>query len=283
MVQTIRNVAELRALIKRWRAENKTIGFVPTMGALHEGHMTLMRAARQQCDHVVASIFVNPLQFGEGEDFEKYPRQEEADLAKLADEQVDAVYLPTPHVIYPNGYALMVQVNKWSDILCAVHRPRHFEGVATVVLKLLQQVTPDKAFFGEKDYQQLMVIKLMAAEFYLPVQIIGVPTSRGADGLALSSRNAYLNEQQRRTAPALYETLMRVATKAKGGRNPVYYLIKEAKRLLLSQGFSKVDYLEMRDANTLEEVTNTVVRPSRLLAAVYLGDTRLIDNIEVLP
>lgn len=283
MAQIARNVAELRALIKRWRSENKTIGFVPTMGALHEGHMTLIRAARRQCDHVVVSIFVNPLQFGEGEDFEKYPRQEESDLALLAEEQVGAVYLPTQHAIYPNGYAVMVQVNKWSDILCAVHRPRHFEGVATVVLKLLLQVVPDKAFFGEKDYQQLMIIRLMAAEFHLPVQIIGVPTARGADGLALSSRNAYLNEQERRTAPILYETLMRIASKAKGGRNPVYYLIKEAKRLLLSQGFSKVDYLEMRDAATLDEVTNTVIKPSRLLAAVYLGNTRLIDNIEVLP
>lgn len=283
MTKTIQHYADLQALVKEWRAQGKTIGFVPTMGALHEGHATLVRLARQQCDKVIVSIFVNPLQFGENEDFDRYPRQEEKDTAFLTTEKVDAVYLPTMEALYPEGYAVTLDVHKWSDILCAVARPRHFDGVATIVSKFLHQIMPDKAYFGEKDYQQLCVVKLVTRELFLPVQIIGVPTVREKDGLALSSRNAYLNERERSIAPAMFETMNLIAGKTKGGRSPIYYLLKEGKRMLTSKGFTKVDYLEVRDAETLDEVTNTVLRPARIFCAAYINNTRLIDNIEILP
>lgn len=283
MTKTLQHYADLQALVKEWRGQGKTIGFVPTMGALHAGHAALVRLAKKQCDKVIVSIFVNPLQFGENEDYDKYPRQESQDTAFLTTEKVDAVYLPTMEALYPEGYSVTLDVHKWSDILCAITRPRHFDGVATVVSKFLHQIMPDKAYFGEKDYQQLCVVKLLTRELFLPIEIVGVPIVREADGLALSSRNAYLSEPERRIAPSLYETMVMVGSKTKGGRSPIYYLLKEGKRLLLSRGFTKVDYLEVRDSETLDEVTNTVLRPARLLAAAYIGHTRLIDNIEILP
>ena len=195
----VRTIADLRARVREWRAAGQRIGFAPTMGALHEGHLSLVRAARQRCDRVVVSIFVNPTQFGPNEDFDAYPRNEAADLALLAGVSADLAYLPSVEVMYPKGACTTVTVTGITDGLCGAMRPGHFQGVATVVTKLLLQVLPDAAFFGEKDYQQLKTITRMARDLDIPCEIIGVPTVREADGLALSSRNVYLSPAERRT------------------------------------------------------------------------------------
>lgn len=280
---TVRTVADLHTQINRLKAEGKEIGLVPTMGALHKGHETLVSAARKLSDVVVVSIFVNPLQFGIEEDMERYPRQEEKDLEMLDRLGVDIAYLPGAKEMYPDGFAILVQTQAHRDILCAKSRPGHFDGVATVVTKLFNQVRPDRAFFGEKDYQQLCVVRALVRDLDLPVKVFGVPTVREVDGLALSSRNAYLTDRHRQLAPQIHAILTMLVAKAKQGRSPAYFLAKEGRNLLISKGFDKIDYLEFRDAETLEEVTNAITRPTRLFVAAVLGGTRLIDNIEILP
>ena len=279
----VRTVAELRAQINSLKKTGKEIGFVPTMGALHEGHMSLIDAAKKLSDAVVVSIFVNPLQFGIDEDLERYPRQEAKDLKMLKEAGVDIVYLPTTKEMYPEGFSILVQTQTYADILCAKTRPGHFDGVATIVTKLFNQVQPDRAFFGEKDYQQLCVIRSLVRDLDFTIKIFGVPIVREPDGLAMSSRNAYLSDRQRQLALSLYVTLNMLAGKALQGRSPTYYLAREGRHLLGSKGFDKVDYLEFRDAETLEEVTNSIKRPTRLLVAAHIGSIRLIDNIEILP
>lgn len=271
------SVPELRASIAAWRREGLRIGLVPTMGALHRGHRALMRAARQANDRVVVSIFVNPKQFGPREDFAAYPRPEAADRAVLREEGVDLAFMPPVTAMYPDGFATTVSVAGVSEGLCGAQRPGHFDGVATVVAKLLLQAAPDAAYFGEKDYQQLLVVRHLASDLDIPVEIVGVPTVREPDGLALSSRNVYLSPEERRIAPLLHSTLCEVAAADPNARDA---MLARGAAKLAAAGF-RVEYLELRDAATLQPVSGALPRPARLLAAVHLGRTRLIDNIPV--
>ena len=278
-MQIIRQFGPLQDALQDIRQAKSTVGLVPTMGALHTGHMRLVETAMARCDAVVVSIFVNPTQFGEGEDLDAYPRQEAADAALLESAGVDLLWAPTVDQVYPDGFATNVSVSGVSTGLCGGSRPGHFDGVATIVAKLFNQVRPDAAFFGEKDYQQLAVINRMARDLDFTHEIIGVPTVRDADGLALSSRNAYLTPEQRGQAIALPDTMRYVAEAiAKGG--DIAAILDDAKAKLLTSGFHKVDYIELRNADTLENMT-IFDGPARLLAAAHIGSTRLIDNIAV--
>jgi len=280
-VEIARSVAALRERVATWRGAGERIGLVPTMGALHAGHLALVAAAQARCRRVVVSIFVNPRQFGPREDFGSYPRPEADDLAKLAAAGVDLAFIPGVDEMYPAGFATTISVGGPSEGLCGAHRPAHFDGVATVVAKLLIQAAPDTAFFGEKDYQQLMVVSRLAADLNLPVEIVGVPTVREADGLALSSRNAYLSAEERRIAPLLHRALHEAAADIARGAPPAPILAR-AIVALGAAGFV-VEYFELRDAATLAPLAASAVHPARLLAAVHLGRTRLIDNTPVAP
>jgi pantoate--beta-alanine ligase len=266
----VRTIAELRTEVARWRTSGHRIALVPTMGALHAGHIALVGAALSVADKVVVSIFVNPTQFAPNEDLARYPRDEAGDVAKLAGAGAHLVWAPTVSEMYPPGFATGVAVAGAALPLEGQFRPHHFGGVATVVCKLLSAVTPNVALFGEKDYQQLAVIRQMVRDLALPVAIQGVPTVREEDGLALSSRNAYLSENERYIAPMLFKLISEVAR----GRDP-----QDAAQALLAAGFTKIDYIEVRDAETLEPFQAGVGRPGRVLAAVWLGKTRLIDNV----
>jgi len=276
-MQIVRQLDPLRDALAELRKPGLKIGLVPTMGALHAGHMRLVEVAREHCDAVVASIFVNPTQFGEGEDLDAYPRQEAADATLLEAAGVELLWAPTADQMYPPGYATSVSVSGISDGLCGAARPGHFDGVATVVAKLFNQTRPDAAFFGEKDYQQLAVIRRMARDLDFTHDIVGVPTVRDPDGLALSSRNAYLTEQQRADAVALPET-MREAAGAIAAGGDVATILAEGRARILAAGFHKIDYLELRDADTLLAL-DKFNQPARLFAAAHIGRTRLIDNI----
>lgn len=278
-MQIVRQLDPLRDALAEFRKTGLRIGLVPTMGALHAGHMRLVEVAREQCDALVASIFVNPTQFGEGEDLDAYPRQEAADAALLEAAGVELLWAPTADQMYPTGYATHVSVSGISDGLCGAARPGHFDGVATVVAKLFNQIRPDAAFFGEKDYQQLAVIRRMARDLDFTHDIVGVPTVRDPDGLALSSRNAYLTDEQRAHAVALPE-VMQEAARAIAAGGEVAPILADARDRMLAAGFQKIDYLELRDAETLA-VVDDLVRPARLFAAAHIGRTRLIDNIPV--
>ncbi|MCW3796306.1 pantoate--beta-alanine ligase [Sphingomonas sp. BN140010] len=275
-MQIIRSIAELR---KARRGLAGTLSLVPTMGALHEGHLTLVREGRARADQVAATIFVNPLQFGAGEDLGRYPRQEEQDLALLEREGCDLVWLPTPEQLYPAGFATTVTVSGVSERWEGAARPGHFAGVATVVAKLLLAAAPDVALFGEKDFQQLAVIRRMATDLGLPVQIIGVPTVRDADGLALSSRNAYLSADERTRALALPRALGEAERRIAAGE-PVDGVLAEAKAAVIASGFESVDYLALVDADRLEPLEQPG-GAMRLIAAATIGSTRLIDNMAV--
>ena len=278
-MQIVRQLDPLRDALAGFRKAGFKIGLVPTMGALHAGHLRLVKVAKEQCDVVVASIFVNPTQFGEGEDLDAYPRQEAADVALLEAAGVKLLWAPAVDQVYPQGFATNVSVSGISDGLCGAARPGHFDGVATVVAKLFNQVRPDAAFFGEKDYQQLAVIRRMARDLDFTHEIVGVATVRDADGLALSSRNAYLTAEERGNAVALPE-VMREAAIAIAAGGPVAATLADAKARLLASGFHKVDYLELRNADTLA-LMDDFTKPARLLAAAHIGRTRLIDNIPV--
>ena len=274
-----RTVSGLRERVRGWRADSRTVGLVPTMGALHDGHMALIRAARAECDHVVASIFVNPAQFGLGEDFDSYPRQEARDLAKLGEAGVDVAFMPGVDEIYPEGFTTTVTVSGLSECLCGRNRPVHFQGVATVVAKLLLQCLPDTAYFGEKDFQQLQVIRRLALDLDIPVAIRGVETVREPDDVAMSSRNAYLTPAQRACAPAMIAALRHVAARVGEGKS-ASQASAEGHRLLEEAGFDPVDYLEVREEDTLALVDGRPdrSRPARVFGAAFLGETRLIDN-----
>ncbi len=276
----LHGIAELRRQIGQWREAGDGVGLVPTMGALHAGHLALVRAALGQHPRAVVSIFVNPTQFGPGEDFELYPRQPEADAALLADAGVSALYLPRVEEMYPDGFATQIQVGgPISQVLDAVHRPGHFTAVATVVCKLLMQALPDSAYFGEKDYQQLQLVRRMARDLDLPVAIRAVPTVREADGLALSSRNAYLSDAERATAAMLPRILQDAAVQIGAGA-AVDPVLASARARLQRAGIAAIDYLELCDATSLLALRRAD-RPCRLLAAVRVGRTRLIDNFAV--
>lgn len=280
-MQIIRELAPLRDALDDLRKQEQRIGLVPTMGALHAGHMSLVETASRECDAVIASIFVNPTQFGEGEDLDAYPRQEAADAALLDEADVAILWAPTVDQVYPQGYATNVSISGVSTGMCGGSRPGHFDGVATVVAKLFNQVRPDAAFFGEKDYQQLAVIRRMARDLDFVHDIVGVPTVRDPDGLALSSRNAYLDTEQRAQAVALPDSMREAAATIASGGN-IEQTVEQAIANLLSSGFHKVDYFELRNAETLE-IMNHYEEPARLLAAAHIGSTRLIDNIAVTP
>ena len=275
----VRTVTELRGRVGAWRKENQSIALIPTMGSLHAGHLSLMQLGREQSNKVIATIFVNPLQFSPSEDFETYPREENDDVRKLIDEDVDLLFAPDVKEMYQTGATTTINVGGLTDSLCAVSRPGFFDGVATVVTKLLLQALPDVAIFGEKDYQQLLVIKRLVADLDIPVEIIGGPTIREIDGLALSSRNVYLDPKARSIAPAIYNILNRYASAISKG-NDIEKCLKLAKKDIQDAGFGKIDYLDLRNEQTLQRCT-TKEEPSRLFAAVWLGSTRLIDNISV--
>ena len=265
--------------MRAWRAGGLKIGLVPTMGALHAGHLSLVRTAKERCDRVIASLFVNPRQFAPHEDFERYPRDETGDANLLASAGCDLLYAPERSVMYPAGFATNVIVSDVSTPLEGEFRPHFFGGVATVVTKLLLQALPDTAFFGEKDYQQLLVIKRMAHDLDIPVAVQGCPTVREHDGLAMSSRNAYLSAAERNVAACLNH-IMHDAIKAVRAGEPIAAAEAEATRHLIAAGFSSVDYVSIRDAETLAPIADLSV-PARILAAAWLGKTRLIDNMGV--
>ena len=280
-MQIIRDPDALNEAVAALRDGGGRVAFVPTMGALHAGHLALIAEARARADHVVASIFVNPTQFAPDEDLATYPRREASDAAMLEKEGVAILWAPDVATMYPDGPAATIHVAGPSEGLDGAARPGHFDGVATVVARLFDQVRPDIALFGEKDYQQLAVIRQMVRDLGLPVEIVGVPTQRDADGLALSSRNVYLSDEERTAARTLPRALGEAAQAIADGA-PVADALDRARSRLAAAGFDPVDYVELRDAETLAPLA-ALDRPARMLAAAKLGRTRLIDNLSVEP
>lgn len=275
----LRSKAALQENTRAWKMAGEVVGVVPTMGALHDGHLSLVAAAKQACDRVIVTIFVNPKQFNNPDDLENYPRTEEDDAAKLARFGIDAVYVPDVDQIYPEGFATTVSVAGLTDVLCGAHRPGHFDGVATVVTKLFTQTMADKAFFGQKDFQQLQVVRRLSADLDLGVEVVGCPTIREEDGLAMSSRNLLLSDRARVKAPALNEAMEAMAEGLRAGGNATE-LGAAARERILKAGFNEVEYLDLR-ANEDLSLLETPDRPARLLAAAWLAGVRLIDNIAV--
>ncbi|TBU96682.1 pantoate--beta-alanine ligase [Phytopseudomonas dryadis] len=278
-MNTVKSVRELRAAVAQARAEGKQIGLVPTMGNLHAGHAALVEKAAQRADFVVASIFVNPLQFGPSEDLDKYPRSLLADQERLVEAGCHLLFTPDVDEMYPQGMQqqTLISVPGVSEGLCGASRPGHFAGVATVVTKLLNMVQPDLAIFGQKDFQQLAVIRTLVRDLNMPIQIIGEPTVRDDNGLALSSRNGYLSDEQRSTASILYRSLQQIAAAIQAGRRDLASLLDEAQRQHAAAGL-RGDYLEVREAETLRAVSRGD-HELVVLVAAYLGNTRLIDNL----
>ena len=280
-MQIIRDADALKHELDALRAEGGTIAFVPTMGALHDGHLALIAEAKLRADHVVASIFVNPTQFAASEDLSVYPRREAADAALLDAAGVAILWAPEVETMYPDGPEATVKAGSAAEGLDGAARPGHFDGVATVVARLFDQVRPDVALFGEKDYQQLAVIRQLVEDRKLPIEIVGIPTWRDADGLALSSRNAYLSEEERNAARALPRALGEAAAAIEAGGD-VAEALNKARARLEAAGFDSIDYVALHDAETLAPMA-VLDRPARLLAAAKLGRTRLIDNLPVAP
>ncbi len=277
---TVRTVVDLRSAIASWRRSGETVALVPTMGALHAGHLSLLELAHARCQRIVVSLFINPTQFGPKEDYAAYPRDEAADAAKLAAAGADLLYAPAVSEMYPEGFATQVTVRRLTEHLCGPYRPGHFEGVATVVTKLLLQSLPDVAVFGEKDWQQLQVIRRLARDLDIPVAIAGAPTMREADGLAMSSRNAYLSPSERAIAASLNRGLRELAQAVARGE-PCRAAEEHALRVLLENGFTSVDYVTVADAETLQPIERIGKRPARAFAAAWLRRTRLIDNVAI--
>jgi pantoate--beta-alanine ligase len=275
-IPIVRTIHTLREQVAKWRKAGESIALVPTMGALHEGHLSLIALAKAKAERVVVSIFVNPTQFGPREDFKAYPRDEAGDLEKLGAAGVDIVFAPEAAEMYPEGFKTQLKIGDLTEGLCGASRPNHFNGVATVVAKLLMQCGPDVAIFGEKDYQQLLVIKQLVRDLNIPVEIIGAPIVREVDGLALSSRNVYLSPEQRKIAPLLHQTIAGVAADLAQGRGCDDAVV--AARFKLDAAGFRVDYVAVRDPDTLQPLSGPVKR-ARVLAAAYLGKTRLIDNV----
>ncbi len=278
-VKVVRSLAPLREVVRGWRSAGERVGLVPTMGALHEGHLDLVRLAKAKSNRTVVSIFVNPTQFAPHEDFTRYPRDEQGDLEKLAGVGCDLVWAPDVAVMYPPGHATSIVPKGPAEGLETVHRPSFFIGVATVCTKLFTQVTPDLAVFGEKDYQQLCVVRQVVRDLDLPLEIVGHPTVREADGLAMSSRNAYLDPGERALAPLIHQVLLETAAAVLEGVR-IQDATRRGRDRLAAAGFA-VDYLEVREAGTLAPVEDEAKRPLRALAAARIGRTRLIDNVAV--
>ena len=276
----VTDIAPLRAAVAEARRRGRTIGLVPTMGALHAGHLRLIAAARTQTDFVVVSIFVNPAQFGPNEDLGRYPRPLERDLELCDEAGVDLVFHPQPATVYPPGYRTYVEVTGLQDVLCGASRPGHFRGVATVVLKLFNMVQPDRAFFGQKDAQQVRIIQQMVRDLNVPVEVCVCPIVREADGLALSSRNAYLEAGERGRAAVLHRTLTEAQRRIEAGERDAAAIRRIMKEQLAAVPGAVLDYVAVVDADTLEEVSAIVAaRPVLLAVAVKFGGTRLIDNV----
>jgi pantoate--beta-alanine ligase len=282
-MRTFDQIAALRTYLRGIRDENKTVGFVPTMGALHEGHLTLIRRAKGDCDTTVVSIFVNPTQFGPQEDLAAYPRDLVRDQRLCSNEDVDALFSPAVEEMYPAGFQTRVTVGDLSQMLEGAQRPGHFEGVATVVTKLLNIVQPDRAYFGQKDYQQLRVIERMVRDLNVPTTIVMVPTVRDTDGLALSSRNVYLSPEERMAAPVLYRVLESAAERVKAGENDPDALRKALEEVIAAEPRATLDYVALVDPETLQPVRELQKAPTLVALAVRVGKTRLIDNALVSP
>ena len=274
-----RSLTGLRAQTAIWRKAGETIGVVPTMGALHQGHLSLARAARKACDRVIVTIFVNPKQFNNPDDLKNYPRTEIDDAKKLESIGVDLIYNPDGAQMYPDGFATNVSVAGLTDMLCGAHRPGHFDGVATVVSKLFTQTTADQAFFGEKDYQQLQIVRRMAADLDIPIKVVGCPTIREEDGLAMSSRNLLISDRARIKAPVLAEVMQELRRDLIAGQR-MSHLHDHAIQKIVNAGFNEVEYLELRDGKDLSRLDQPV-EGARLFAAAWLAGVRLIDNIDV--
>lgn len=278
-MQIVRTVAELRRTVAAWKAAKERVALVPTMGALHEGHLALARLAREHAKRTVTTIFVNPTQFNDPKDLANYPRTEEKDARLLHREGVDLIFAPSAAEMYAHDASTKVIVEKVSDGLCGAYRPGHFEGVATVVSKLFNQSQPDCAVFGEKDFQQLQIIRRMVRDLDIPIEIIPCPTVRESDGLAMSSRNQRLSQEERRIAPAMARALIDAARKiTKGERADA--AIAAAREAIAAAGYAKVEYLELRAESDLRPL-DRASEPARLLAAAHLGPVRLIDNVPV--
>ncbi len=281
LTRKVETVSMLRREVAGWRSRHETVALVPTMGSLHPGHLALVEEGRRRCRRLVVSIFVNPKQFGPNEDFARYPRRIPEDIEKLAAIGVDLVFLPSVDEMFPNGFATTVKVNLLSDDLCGLSRPSHFPGVATVVTKLLMQCQPDVVLLGEKDYQQLQVVRALVRDLDIPVTVVAVPTVREPDGLAMSSRNDFLGESERQVATRFAAVLVTVSARLTAGE-PVLEALDWGRRELDNLGVNTLEYLELRDAATLLPV-DALRSESRLLAAVRIGPTRLIDNLLVAP
>ena len=277
--EIIRTLVELRSKVAGWKAAGESVAVVPTMGALHQGHLSLVRAAKEACDRVIVTIFINPKQFNNPEDYKNYPRTEKEDARKLIALKADVVYVPDGEQMYPNGFATTVSVEGITQGLCGAHRAGHFDGVATIVTKLFTQTQADKAFFGEKDYQQLQVVTRLARDLDLPIEVIGCPTIREEDGLAMSSRNLLLSDRARTWAPELHRAMEEMSEGLLAGGD-LETLRAAAVSRVERAGFTQVEYLDLRSADQLELMT-TPDRPARLLAAAWLAGVRLIDNIAV--
>ncbi|MES0213527.1 pantoate--beta-alanine ligase [Mesorhizobium sp. M0028] len=278
-VPIVRSVAQLRQIVAAWRREGVRIAVVPTMGVLHEGHLSLVRAALVKADRVIVTLFVNPKQFNSEADLAAYPSTEDEDAAKLAPLGAHLLYAPDAEEMYPAAFATTVSVSGVSEGLCGAFRPGHFDGVATVVAKLFLQTSADFGFFGEKDFQQLQLVRRMARDLDIPITIVPCPTVREADGLALSSRNVRLSQAQRAVAPELPSVLLETAERLARG-SPVLPTLAEARAAILAAGYREVEYLELRDEADLRPMTS-LDRPARLLVAAWLGGTRLIDNVRI--
>ena len=279
MTPIVRTVAELRALVRGWKAEGALVGVVPTMGALHDGHLSLARAARADCERVIVTIFVNPMQFNNPDDLKKYPRTEAADAALLATIPVDVIFAPSAEEVYPEAFGSVVSVAGVSEPLEGRMRPGHFDGVATVVTKLFGMSMADRGYFGQKDWQQLQVVQKLVADLNLPVTVVGCETIREADGLAMSSRNVRLTAAGRAKAPVLYAAISAAAEDIRAGHAD-RMAIREAAETMSEAGFERVEYIELRDAETLMP-SDDPRRPRRMLAAAWIDGVRLIDNIPV--
>lgn len=279
-MRVIKKVSEMRLFSRKAKARGKSVGLVPTMGALHEGHLSLVTEARNRCKTVVVSIFVNPSQFGPAEDFKNYPRDLRRDNKLLSDLEVDAVFAPSANEIYEEGFKTWIEVAKLSDVMCGRSRPGHFRGVATIVAKLFNIVEPDMAFFGEKDYQQLAIIKQLTRDLNLPVDVIALPTVREYDGLAMSSRNTYLSPVERKKAVVLYQALCLAKEMFAGGEKDARKIVSRMRSLIHSEPGLKIDYICAVDQQTLQDV-DRLKHGTLIAVAAYIGKVRLIDNMSV--
>ncbi len=275
-----RETEPCRKAIRDAQRGQKRVGLVPTMGGLHRGHLSLVEAARKGCDVVAVTIFVNPTQFADGEDYQAYARTLKSDLSACESAGVDIVFTPTVEAMYPPGLLTAVHVSGITEVLCGPCRPGHFDGVTTIVAKLLNILPADAAFFGEKDYQQLVVIRRMVRDLNMPIEIVGCPTVREPDGLALSSRNAYLSQQERRQAASLSRALFEAVDRIKAGQDDIAKIVQGIRETILEAGEARIEYIDVVDAWTLE-ILSVVDRPARICLAVRIGPCRLIDNVGV--